>query len=77
MATTNWIILAVRWSVKYYFASNSSIFIKSLDEGRKQRTCKAQTQTSKQIPSRELISKGHCNDFMQENTGSLSNPVLK
>ena len=34
--TTNWIVLVVRWSIKYFFAPNSPIFGKSLDEGRKQ-----------------------------------------
>ena len=36
MATTNWIVLAVRGFVKYFFAPNSLIFHKSLDERRQQ-----------------------------------------
>ena len=37
IATNNWIILAVRWSVKYIFALSSSIFEKSCtgEEGEK------------------------------------------
>ena len=30
------IVVAVRWSIKNFFAPNSPIFHKSLDEGRKQ-----------------------------------------
>ena len=35
-ATTKWIVVAVRWSIKNFFAPNSPIFRKSLDEERKQ-----------------------------------------
>ena len=36
MAGTNWIVLAVQGFVKYFFAPNSLIFHKSLDERRQQ-----------------------------------------
>ena len=32
IATNNWIVLAVWWSVKYFYASNSLIFQKSCVE---------------------------------------------
>ena len=30
--TNNWIVLAVRWSVKYFFVPNSSMFQKNCEE---------------------------------------------
>ena len=36
MATTNWIVLAFGWSVKYFFAPNSPMFRKNLDKRQKQ-----------------------------------------
>ena len=34
MATAYWIVLALRWSVKYFFAPNPPVFRKSLDKGK-------------------------------------------
>ena len=45
MAKTDWIVLAVRWSVKYFFASDSPISRKSLDEGSKQTARQLQSVT--------------------------------
>ena len=48
-ATSNWIVLAVRRSVKYYFAHNSPIFCKRYAEEKETFNSKAfrftQTQT--------------------------------
>ena len=50
MATTNEIVLVVRWSVKYFFAPNSPIFREGFDEGRQLQNAmllQANAKTSK------------------------------
>ena len=47
IATISWIVLAVRWSVKYCFAPNSSLFQKSGWEKRKRDNYKAFCFSSK------------------------------
>ena len=37
IATNNWIVLAARWSVKYFFAPNSPLFQKKSGEKKKKK----------------------------------------